>query len=98
MCAALVRRSGGPGLLSIVAFQATLGQTYFIRVAGFMDNAGDLSLNIATIDGCLIDDICYSSGQANPSNACEACIPLLTHQSTTVDKASSSTKGGFQAA
>jgi hypothetical protein len=69
---------GGPGLLSVLAFQATEGATYYIRVAGFMDNAGDIVLNISTLDSCIIDGACYFAGQVNPANECEACIPLLS--------------------
>ncbi|UCE58738.1 MAG: hypothetical protein JSU63_14995 [Phycisphaerales bacterium] len=69
---------GGPDLLSVLAFSAVDGEIYYIRVAGFADNSGDIVLNIATLDGCVIDDICYSNGQVNPDNECEACIPLLS--------------------
>ncbi|RJO64124.1 MAG: VCBS repeat-containing protein, partial [Myxococcales bacterium] len=44
---------GGPGLLSEVRFQAVRGETYYIRVAGAQDNAGDIVLNIGTIGRCI---------------------------------------------
>jgi len=68
---------GGPELLSALAFQAADGVTYYIRIAGFLGNAGDIVLNIYTLDGCVIDDLCYAAGEPNPANECEACIPLL---------------------
>jgi len=68
---------GGTGLLSTLSFSAADGATYWIRVAGFQDNAGDLVLNITTLDGCVIEEICYSPGEPNPANECEVCIPLL---------------------
>ncbi|MFQ5591429.1 MAG: hypothetical protein ACE5HE_09725 [Phycisphaerae bacterium] len=68
----------GPGLLSSLAFAAVDGAVYWIRVAGYLDNSGDIVLNISTLDGCVIDGICYSPGQPNPLNDCEVCIPLLS--------------------
>lgn len=67
----------GTGLLSALTFNTISGATYYIRVAGFQDDAGDIALNIFTVDGCVIDDVCYEPGEANPTNTCEACIPFL---------------------
>ena len=66
----------GPGLLSLATFEAVAGETYYIRIAGFMDNSGDLVLNITTVTSCVIDDACVPEGTINPGNECEACIPM----------------------
>ena len=68
----------GPGLLSLATFTATAGVSYDIRVAGFMDSAGDIVLNIATQTNCVIDGACVAEGTINPANECEACIPWLS--------------------
>ncbi len=65
----------GPGLLSFLEFDAAVGQTYFIRVAGFLNNSGDISLNISTVTCCVIDGLGIPAGAPNPLNECEACIP-----------------------
>ncbi len=67
----------GPDLLSSLVFGATDGPSYWIRVAGYLDNSGDIVLNISTLDGCVIDEVCYSPGEADPANDCAICIPLL---------------------
>ncbi|MCH8147115.1 MAG: hypothetical protein IH987_03865 [Planctomycetes bacterium] len=69
---------GGTDLLSALAFLAVDGATYYIRVAGFMNNSGDIVLNISTATGCVIDGICYDQGELNPANGCELCTPLLS--------------------
>ncbi len=72
----------GSGLLSLVVFEAVEGATYWIRVAGYADNSGDLVLNIASLDSCVIGGVCYAAGEVNlAGNECEACIPLLSSTS-----------------
>ncbi|MEK6677310.1 MAG: hypothetical protein AABZ47_16870 [Planctomycetota bacterium] len=66
---------GGFGLLSALTFDATQGTMYFIRVAGFQNNVGDISLTVRPVTDCVIDGICYAEGEVNPANECEACIP-----------------------
>ena len=68
----------GLGLLSLLDFSADEESTYYIRVAGFHDNSGDIVLNIATADGCVIDGLCYMEGELNPENECEECFPFLS--------------------
>jgi len=68
----------GVDLQSALTFFALGGQTYFIRVAGFEHNAGDIALNIDFVFDCLIDDVCYGAGALNPVNDCLACIPAVT--------------------
>jgi hypothetical protein len=66
----------GPGLLSLTSFAATAGNSYFIRIAGFMDNSGDIVLNITTMTSCVIGGVCLAEGTINLENECEACIPM----------------------
>jgi len=42
-----------PGLLSELTFSAVRGETYYIRVAGGYDSAGDVVLNIGTVGRCI---------------------------------------------
>lgn len=44
---------GGPDLLSELTFDAEAGATYYIRVAGEGENAGDIMLDIATTEPCI---------------------------------------------
>lgn len=69
---------GGVGLLSALTIDTVEGTTYFIRVAGYANNIGFISLTITTIDDCVIDDICYGEGDPNPLNPCEVCNPALS--------------------
>lgn len=62
-------------LQAALVTNVTLGEDYFIRVAGFEDNVGPITLNIFTVDGCLIDGVCYAEGDRNPANDCEGCMP-----------------------
>ncbi|MFQ5495977.1 MAG: hypothetical protein ACE5EX_11415, partial [Phycisphaerae bacterium] len=68
----------GVDLQAALTFQATAGAPYWLRVAGFENNSGDLVLNIGTVDGCLIDGACFANGMINPANECEACIPAVS--------------------
>jgi len=68
----------GVDLHSALTFTAAPGATYWIRVAGFEDNTGDIALNISTVDGCLIDGACYPADTVNPENECQACIPEVS--------------------
>ncbi len=68
----------GPGLLSLVEFNAVAGTTYLVRIAGFMGNAGDLVLNITTLDACVIGGICVTPGTTNPASECQSCRPALS--------------------
>jgi hypothetical protein len=65
----------GVALQAALMLNAVGGTSYRIRVAGFEDNSGDVVLNIATVDDCLIDGVCYEAGEVNPENACEVCTP-----------------------
>ncbi len=69
---------GGVGLLSALTFDATEGVMYFIRVAGYANNVGDISLTIRTVNDCVIDGICYAEGDFNPANECEQCLPDIS--------------------
>lgn len=73
----------GPGLLSALTFNATLGNMYFIRVAGFQNNAGGVTVNISTVSGCLIDGFCRAEDEINPNNECEICLPDVSTNSWT---------------
>ncbi len=64
---------GGVGLLSALTITATADDTYFIRVAGAMNNVGPIQLNIQRLGTCLIEDVCHTNGTVNPSNECEIC-------------------------
>ncbi|MFQ5413154.1 MAG: hypothetical protein ACE5E6_01720 [Phycisphaerae bacterium] len=68
----------GVGLLSALSFVAVGDATYWIRVAGFADNVGDIVLTIGTVTGCLIDGTCYAAGDTNPANDCEVCTPEVS--------------------
>jgi hypothetical protein len=68
----------GVNLHAALTFPTTAGQMYWIRVAGFEDNAGDIALNIEVLDDCLIDGICYPEGALNPGNDCEACVSQVS--------------------
>jgi len=65
----------GLELQAALTLDVASGSAYWIRVAGFEQNTGDIVLNIATVDDCLIDGVCYADGAINPANECEACIP-----------------------
>ncbi len=65
----------GLELNAALVFPGAAGANYWIRVAGFEDNSGDIVLNILPVDDCLIDGTCYAEGTINPANDCEACIP-----------------------
>lgn len=69
---------GGVDLLSALTFNAIGGETYFIRVAGFENNGGEIALNIDYVDDCLIDGVCYGVGETNPGNECQFCEPSLS--------------------
>jgi len=73
----------GVGLQSALFFNATAGVTYIIRVAGFMDNKGNILLNIRPVSDCLIDGFCYAEDDLNPDNDCLACIPDVSTTSWT---------------
>ncbi|MFQ5592480.1 MAG: hypothetical protein ACE5HE_15085, partial [Phycisphaerae bacterium] len=60
------------------ALITTLGEDYFIRVAGFENNTGDITLNIATVDDCVIEGVCYLEGELNPTNSCQVCLPAVS--------------------
>ncbi|RME41177.1 MAG: hypothetical protein D6788_01805, partial [Planctomycetota bacterium] len=65
----------GVDLQAALLFNTTAGTSYWIRVAGFENNAGSIVLNIETFTDCLIDGVCYPAGAVNPANGCEACLP-----------------------
>lgn len=65
----------GVGLLSALTLTIVQGEDYFIRVAGFEDNVGEIVLNIDAVDDCIIDGECFAEGAINPENDCEACLP-----------------------
>lgn len=73
----------GPGLLSALTFNATVGTPYYIRVAGFQLNAGGVTVNISTVSGCLIDGFCRAEEEINPANECEICLPDVSTNSWT---------------
>jgi len=68
----------GLDLNAALNFVTAVGEDYFIRVAGFEDNTGDVLLNISMVNDCIIDDVCYLEGELNPDNDCQACIPALS--------------------
>ncbi len=68
----------GAGLQSALVFPTALGTTYWIRVAGFENNVGNILLNVRPVDDCLIDNVCYADGDLNPENDCLACIPEIS--------------------
>lgn len=67
----------GDGLQSALVFNAVAGSTYYLRVAGFENNAGAIALNIDLVNDCVIDGTCYAAGELNPTNDCQACVPVL---------------------
>lgn len=73
----------GPGLLSALTFDATVGNPYYIRVAGFSNNAGSVTVTISTVTGCLIDGVCYGEDDINPENECQICLPDVSTSSWT---------------
>ncbi|MBU0717300.1 MAG: hypothetical protein KJ749_03550 [Planctomycetes bacterium] len=68
----------GVDLNAALVFTAIMGEDYYIRVAGFEDNVGDIVLNVDTVNDCVIGDTCYAEGELNPGNECEMCIPALS--------------------
>lgn len=68
----------GVNLQAALTFSATAGTPYWIRVAGFLDNTGDIVLNILPVDDCLIGGACFAAGAINPENECETCIPEVS--------------------
>ncbi|MFQ5590699.1 MAG: hypothetical protein ACE5HE_06035 [Phycisphaerae bacterium] len=68
----------GVDLHAALTFPASVGGTYYIRVAGFEDNSGDIMLNISVVNDCVIDGVCYQETELNPDNECQACIPALS--------------------
>jgi hypothetical protein len=73
----------GPGLQAALTIFTTVGTPYYIRVAGFEDNVGDVVLNVFPIDDCVINGICYEAGAINPDNECEVCQPAVSNSSWT---------------
>ena len=65
----------GPGLLSSLTFVAEAETSYLIRVAGVGQNVGDIQLTIRPLGACAIDGTCYFTGELNPVNDCEVCLP-----------------------
>jgi len=86
----------GTGLLSTVTFPVSMGDVYYIRVAGFSGNTGDINLNIACdlIDGCCLpngdcQDItvadCANLGGAGQGRPCDqVSCPVATCNCGTV--------------
>ncbi|MGB0715478.1 MAG: hypothetical protein ACPGXK_06350 [Phycisphaerae bacterium] len=74
---------GGVGLQAAVTITTTGGTAYFIRVAGFEDNVGDVVLQVVPVDDCVIDGVCYEAGAVNPNNECEFCSPAVSNSSWT---------------
>ncbi len=68
----------GVGLHAALVLNTTISTEYFIRVAGFEDNVGDIVLNILPVNDCVIDGTCYAEGTTNPLNDCEECNPVLS--------------------
>lgn len=68
----------GVGLRSALNLVTTGGTTYWIRVAGFEENKGNITLTILPVDDCLIDGVCYAAGEHNPENDCQACVPQVS--------------------
>lgn len=73
----------GVNLQAALVFDATIGLSYLIRVAGFEDNAGAIALNIDLVNDCLIDGVCYAGGGLNPKSSCEECNPDISTMSWT---------------
>ncbi len=68
----------GVDLHAALIFPTVAETTYWLRVAGFEDSAGDIVLHIEPFDDCLIDGVCYPAEGLNPENDCEACIPEVS--------------------
>lgn len=68
----------GAGLNAALLFNTVAGEDYFIRVSGFGANKGDITLNLLPAGDCLIDGVCYLSGDLNPENDCQACVPAIS--------------------
>ena len=68
----------GIDLQAALTFFTTSATEYLVRVAGFDINAGDIALNILTVEGCVIDAVCYAEGELNPQNQCLECDPSLS--------------------
>ncbi len=71
----------GVGLHAALNFNTVVGEDYFLRVAGFETNTGTIALNLSTVDDCVIDGVCRATGERNPMNDCEACIPSVSSSS-----------------
>lgn len=71
----------GVGLHAALVFNGVFGTDYFIRVAGFEDNAGSVVVNISTVADCVIDGVCYAEDDVNPDNDCEVCLPDVSTSS-----------------
>ncbi len=74
---------GGPGLQAAVTFSTTALTPYFIRIAGFQQNVGDIVLNVIPLGDCVIDGICHENGTVNPANECEVCVAEVSNSSWT---------------
>ncbi len=68
----------GIDLQAALTLTTVAGEDYFIRVAGFEENVGDVVLNVDTVNDCVIGTVCYADGDRNPGNDCEMCIPELS--------------------
>jgi hypothetical protein len=68
----------GVDLQAALTFPAMIAEDYYLRVAGFENNSGDIELNISTVDDCVIGGVCYEEGALNPGNECQSCIPALS--------------------
>lgn len=82
----------GVGLRSSLNLGTATATTYWIRVAGFENNVGDITLTILPVDDCLIDGVCYAAGELNPENDCQACVPQVS-STTWTNRAEGSTCG-----
>jgi Secretion system C-terminal sorting domain len=72
---------GGAALTSLVSFEATTGQTYFIRVGGFGSQTGNFGLTFDCGGGCLDPDACnydenapFDNGNCTYGDDCFGCI------------------------
>lgn len=74
---------GGVDLQAAVSITTVNGTSYFIRVAGFEDNVGDVLLTVVPIDDCVINGVCFEAGAVNPDNECEFCSPAVSNSSWT---------------
>jgi len=66
--------NSGPDLQASTAFIASLGESYYIRMAGVGDNNGTFELTVTLLDDCRIGTGCYAIGDRNPANDCQACL------------------------